>query len=667
MSFADTQRAALATLVLCAVSIAAYGDSGDDLVGMSLAQLMNEPITSVSKKPSRLSDSAAAVAVVTQEDIRRLGIASLPEALRLVPGLDVAQISSNAWAISARGFNDQFAGKLLVLIDGRSVYTPATAGVFWNAQDLMIEDVERIEVIRGPGATLWGANAVNGVINIITKRAQDTLGSLVSGMGGTEPNSQFAARYGAAVNEDLQYRVYAKYLDQSGLFDSTHTFDTGAWHTARTGFRVDYAASAVDALTVQGDIYSGDAGTLSPRVTLFPPSSTEIVSVQANNGANVLGRWTHDYSPDSALTLQTYFDHIDQGDGSSIEHRYTYDLDLQHRFSWRANDLLWGAGFRKITVDEVSNGLELIWTPSQRNFQIMNVFLQDDVTVLAERLHAIVGVKFEHDSLVQSTVDPNVRLLWTPSNTQTVWGAVSQASRTPALFELDARANLAISTAGPGEPPVLVSLIPNSRLRSERLTAFELGYRISPHPGVSLDIASFANHYSDGITGVGTMPVIETTYGPPDLLIPIANENSAVGWTYGIETAAHLQPLSNWQLAGGYTFLRMNVSVDSGLNRESPQHQVQLRSYLDLPMHLQFNGALYYVSSVDAPADADLASIPAYVRADLGLVWNPSRTFSIGIWGQNLLERRHLEYASQISTVLTEIPRSLVGKVSWSF
>jgi len=651
---------------VCAGTLVARADTGDDLTGMSLEQLMKEPVTSVTKKTSRLSDSAAAIAVVTQEDMRRLGIASLPDALRLVPGLDVARISSNAWAISSRGFNSEFANDLLVLVDGRSLYTPATAGVFWNAEDILIEDVERIEVIRGPGATLWGANAVNGVINIITKRAQDTQGGMMSALGGTDPNAQAAARYGAAIGADLSYRVYAKYLNQSALLDSTRTVDTGAWHTASGGFRADYVPSAADGFTLQGDIYSGRAGTISPTLMLIPPSSAQSVYTESNSGSNVLGRWTHTYSPDSALTVQTYLNHVDQFDGSGFETLNTYDLEVQHSLTWRANDLLWGAGYRQVSIDYVSKGFEVQWTQPHRDCEILNVFLQDDVTVLPDRAHAIVGVKFEHNTLVVPSLDPNLRLLWTPTSNQTVWGAVSQATRTPSLFELDARTNIAVEP-GPAGPPSLISVIPNTDLRSEKLVAYELGYRISPLPNVSLDVASFANHYTDQITLLGGTPQIQTTFGLPDLLIPLTNQNVAHGWTYGVETAVHWQPLPNWQLAGSYTFLRMDILVNTGVNRQSPQEQGQVRSYLDLPRHLQFNSALYYVGPVTAPAGPIAAAIPAYVRADVGLVWNPSRALTIGAWGQNLLQSRHAEYASQITSILTDVPRSLVGKITWNF
>jgi iron complex outermembrane recepter protein len=658
----------LATFAMCAAAFTRQTHAADqDLATLSLEQLMNEPVTSVSKRETKLSESPAAISVVTQDDIRRMGITTLAEALRLVPGMDVARVSANEWAVSARGFNSQFAGKLLVLIDGRTVYTPASAGVFWNAQDVMIEDIDRIEVIRGPGATLWGANAVNGVINIITKRAQDTQGALVAATGGTEDKPGLAARYGGQAGPDLSYRVYAKYFDRDGFLDSTGAIDTGAWHTLRGGFRTDWSSSAADSVTVQGDAYSGEAGKPVDVVSLTPPSVTPINAVVQNSGANMLGRWTRAFSPDSALTLQGYFDHVIQGDGNGSEHRNTYDIDLQDRFGWGSrNDILWGAGYRLSAID-ATQSFNLTWTPPNRDIRLFNLFMQDEIAVIQNRLHLTLGSKFEHDNIDGWNVEPNVRVAWTPAERQTVWGAISRAIRTPALFELDGRLNAAAFQPGPASPPVLVSILPNPELESEKLLAYELGYRFAPSNLVSVDISSFINRYSAVIVRNAGAPQFELNPGQAHILLPILEANSPNADTHGVEVSAQWQALQQWMLTASYTWSRMDVPQSPLTALGSPEQQFQVRSYLDLPLHLELNAALYYVDAVTEPSGPVSARIPAYIRGDVGLIWKPDGMLSLGLWGQNLLSPRHLEFASQNSSLLTEVPRSFLGKVTWSF
>jgi iron complex outermembrane recepter protein len=634
------------------------------LTNLSLEQLMNEPITSVSKKITKRSEAPAAIAVITQDDIRRFGITSLPEALRLAPGLDVARISSNAWAVSSRGFNGEYSKEMLVLIDGRVVYSPVTAGVHWNAQDVMIEDVDRIEVVRGSGATLWGANAVNGVVNIITKSAKATEGGLLSATAGSDGDTQLAARYGSAVGPDLHFRLYAKYLDQSGFRDSNDTFNTGDWRTARAGFRVDWISSAVDALTLQGDIYSGQAGTTISDVSLAPPSAMPVVNAEVDNGSNVLGRWTHSYSTDSSLTLQTYFDHVNQGDGADIEHHDTYDVDLQRQFRWGSfNEVIWGTGFRYTSVDNEFHSFDLSFAPPQRSIGLFNAFFQDEIALVPDRLRLTLGSKIERSSLSDWSLEPNVRLLWLATERQKAWAAISRATRTPSLFELNATANLDVIQTGPSAPPVLVSILPNAQLKPEEILTHEVGYRFLPNEQVTLGITAFANRYHHEIVQLPTAPEFQTSYGVPHVLVGVIAQNLSEIWSYGAEMSVRWQVVDRWQLLLRYTWLRIDSPAAPSVEEESPRHQVQVRSLLDLPSHFQLNAALYYVDAVSALG----VSVDPYVRADMGVVWNPSSRLSIGIWGQNLLQRQHVEYPSVSSGVLTEIPRTVLGKVTWGF
>ncbi len=361
-----------------------------DSTELSLDQLINIPVTSVSKKETKLNDSPAAISVITQDDIRRSGMTTLPELLRMVPGFDVARIDGNEWAVSSRGFNSQFARDLLVLIDGRTVYTPSSAGVFWNAQDVVLEDLDRIEVIRGPGATLWGANAVNGVVNIITKSAAETQGGLISTSFGTEDQPTTSARYGGQIATNLYYRVYVKYFSREGLLDDAGNGAPDDWKALRGGFRLDWEPATENTLTLQGDYYGEDALKNVSLTSLNPPYSQSADVMTHNSGGNLLGRWTHTFSESSQLTLQTYYDNVIQGDGLGIEYQNTFDLDLQHRFALgERNDIVWGAGYRYTAVENTPS-FNLTWTPDERRLQLFNIFLQDELTLVPDRLKLTV-------------------------------------------------------------------------------------------------------------------------------------------------------------------------------------------------------------------------------------------------------------------------------------
>jgi iron complex outermembrane receptor protein len=362
-----------------------------DLENLTLEQLANVQVTSVSKKETGLFASPAAISVITQDDIRRMGATSIPEALRMVPGMDVARITGNEWAVSTRGFNSEYAGSLLVLIDGRTVYGPGNTGVFWDAQDVVMEDLDRIEVIRGPGATLWGANAVNGVINITTKSAKDTQGGLVSASYGTEDQPITTVRYGGELATNLYYRVYGKYSDHPGLESSTGSSTPDSSTSLLGGFRLDYEPATQDTFTLQGNYYSGTAGREVDHVTLVPAAVRIIDNREDNSGGNILGRWTRSFSEESQLTLQMYFDHSRQGYGEGEAMLDTFDVDLQHRFAiGTRNDIVWGGGYRDIEAQNPP-GFFLTFNPPSQNLQLGNVFAQDDITLAPDRLHLTLG------------------------------------------------------------------------------------------------------------------------------------------------------------------------------------------------------------------------------------------------------------------------------------
>ena len=638
------------------------------LSDLSLEELMKEPVTSVSKKATRLAESPAAISVITSDDIRRLGITTLPEALRLVPGLAVARTTANEWAITARGFQYEFANKLLVLIDGRVVYTPMSGGVFWNAQDVMLEDLDRIEVIRGPGATLWGANAVNGVINIITKHSADTQGGLVTASAGTEEQPLASARFGASLSDELSFRVFGKYFHRDGLVDSDGDSAPGDWHTARGGFRTDWAPNARDAFVFQGDFYDGKADKTVNSVSLVPASLSATEIDAQNRGSNLLGRWTRQWSETSQLSVQAFVDHVEQGDGFVGERRDTFDLELQHRFALgRWNDVMWGAGYRAADLD-ATQSFDLTWTPDSRHLHLANLFLQDELTLVPDRVRVTVGSKFEHNNLVGSSVQPNVRAVWTPSAEHTLWAAASRATRTPDLFELGGRINAAAFDTGTSTPPVLVAYFGNPALEAERLTSCEVGYRVTPTSELSIDIAAYDNRYRDLVTYPAGVSRIELTPAPIHVLMPFTADNSGSARTYGAEVSAQWRPMKGWRLVGSYSYLHMRFQPDRRIDGQSPQQQFQVRSYLDVSSRLEVNGALFYVDPIaSVVTSGEPARVPSYVRLDLGASWKPAPFWSLGLWGQNLLDSRHIESASSISELQTEVPRGVLVRVTRSF
>jgi iron complex outermembrane receptor protein len=660
--------AGLAFVSLAALTDAAgtnqLSESSGDLENFTLEQLVNVQVTSVSKKETDLFTAPAAIYVITQEDIRRSGMTSIPELLRMVPGLDVAQIDANHWAISSRGFNDQYADKLLVLIDGRTVYSPVTAGVFWNVQDTPLADIERIEVIRGPGATLWGANAVNGVINIITKSAKDTQGGLVTVTYGTEDQPSTTVRYGGQLATNLFYRAYLSYFNRDNFSDSTGKGAGDGWDAIRGGFRMDWDKSDENKFTLQGDYYRSDAGEIVDETTLTPPFVNRVNAVDHDNGGNVLGRWTHNFSDTSQLNLQMYYDHSEEGEESSDIKSSTYDFDLQHRFALGTRqDIVWGAGYRYLT-EEASSTFFVKLTPDSDHEQLFNTFLQDDITVVRDRLHFTLGSKLEHNDVTGFEVEPSARLAWTPTEKQTIWASVSRAVRTPSDLEQDIRQNNS-AVQPPFSLPVLVSVFGNPNLQSEELTAFELGYRIKPAERLSFDISTFYNTYDHLIATVQGTPFFEAA-PTPHIVVPLTFENIQSAETYGAEVLGEWRVTDTWKLTASYTFLQTHLNPQPTDN-PNPQNQFQIHSYVNLPHHVELDSAVYYVDPINPVLGSTTANIPSYVRVDLGVTWRPTKSLELGIFGQNLADGSHPEFTSYTTTVVTEIPRSVMGRITWRF
>ncbi|MFN7140717.1 MAG: TonB-dependent receptor plug domain-containing protein, partial [Limisphaerales bacterium] len=462
-----------------------------DLTELSLTDLLNVEVTTVSRAAEPLSQAPAAITVIKGEDIRRTGATTIPDALRLAPGLQVAQVDAHTWAISARGFNDVFANKLLVMIDGRTVYSPLFSGVFWDVQDTLLEDIDRIEVIRGPGAALWGANAVNGVINIITKDARDTHGVLLSAGTGTEELGFGHVRYGAKLSENASARVYAKYFnrDNARLLDGSAANDH--WEMFRGGFRLDWQPGDPNLLTFQGDAYVGTLDQTYNVPTFTPPFTALLADDIEAHGGNILGRWTHTFSSDSEMIWQLYFDQSVRNTPVFQEERVTADLDFQHHFILGERQrITWGGGYHR-TDDEAGNTLSVALIPEERGLNLYSAFIQDEIQIIHDKLALTLGSKFEHNDFTGFEIQPNARIAWTPLTNAVLWGAVSRAVRTPSRAEHDIIIN------PPGAPPGSASLFGNRNFDSEDLIAYEIGFRSQPTTRMTWEIATFYNDYDN--------------------------------------------------------------------------------------------------------------------------------------------------------------------------
>ena len=656
-------------LLLLAIFIPAMVPAGaqqkdDDLASKSLEDLMNTEVTSVSKKEQKLSQVAAAIFVITQEDIRRSGATNIPDLLRMVPGLDVAQINGNTWAISARGFNLQFANKLLVLIDGRAVYSPLFGGVNWDTQDVPLIDIDRIEVIRGPGGTVWGANAVNGVINIITKRAEETQGGIVSGGGGSAGQSLGTAQYGGRIAGDTHYRVFTDYLNVDHLPSLQGQDASDGYHLLHGGFRADTSLSPNDPLTIQGDLYSGREGAAIVHSSFNPPDNV-IENSQSNlSGGDILGRWHHVFSDRSDTTLQAYFDQYTRGGPESRESRNTFDLDFQHHLVWGARqDLIWGAGFRH-TADQTVGTIDQSFIPADSSGELFTFFAQDQIALKRDRVFLTLGSKVENSYFTGFDIEPSARVAWTPGARRSFWAAVSRATRTPTRRDVGLSAVLA---ALPGPAEVLLS--GNPEQKSEHEEAFEVGYRAQPAERVSLDATIFYNLYH-GLESVEPLPdVVEQN--PPLLIHPLTFANKLSGNTEGLELALHWKASGRWTLSPGYTFLQMHLrtgstSEDLGTPADvegtSPHHQVQLRSHLALFRGFSWDLSGWYVGRLPAP------EIAAYTRVDTQLSWHLAERVEFSVVGQNLLRDHHVEFNDSLQSVnSSQVKRTAHAQLTWHF
>lgn len=632
---------------------------------LTLEQLLEVKVHSVSKKAETVANAPAAIYVVTSEDIIRSGVTTIPDALRMVPGIQVARTDSNSWAISIRGFNSGLANKLLVLVDGRTIYNPVFGGVLWEAHILMLEDVERIEVVRGPGGTLWGANAVNGVINIISKHTRDTQGNLTSAVYGNEEKGTLSTRQGGSFGDDGAYRIYAKAFKQdTSLKPPTATSDKqpdtyDEWDGFRTGFRADWA----DRFTLQGDAYRTDTDQLRPEFSLIAPYTPIRQQRIRYEGINLLGRWIDKHQDGSQLSVQTYVDWAKRDEPFNfIDDRMTYDLDAQYNFApLAAHDIIIGAGYRYLTDDQKGDK-NTSFSPQQRHNSLYSAFAQDKITLVPDAWFLTLGAKFEHNDFSGFEFQPNARLQWHPDQRQTFWASISRAVRTPTPIEEDLTSTLATAAN------VRAAFIPNNHFKSEKLTAYELGYRRQLSPEVSVDIATFYNDYdylSTTMADTENVTFVNNGVDPPHLFIPFIFTNNMQGTSEGIETAINWSVNTDLKIAVNYSYLHMSLTAldpeQEGAEGLAPKHQAGVKIFWNISNHWTLDTTTTYVDELPA------INVDSYIRLDINLSTRLSKTLRINITGQNLTDSSHREFGSVADINVGEIERSVFAKLTWEF
>lgn len=671
----QTPRAVLCALAITTFLIAPLRAASPDAAEnenpvkhLSLSELGDIEVTTASREPERVMNTTAAIYVITQEDIERSGAGNLPDALRLAPGVEVAQIDSHDWSVGIRGFGSNLTRNVLVLIDGRTVYTELLAGTYWEVQNLVMEDIDRIEVIRGPGATVWGPNAVNGVINIITKHTKDTHGILANAGGGNYEQGFLNARYGGS-SGTLDYRVYELGFNRGPEYHPDGiNFDR--WRTIQAGFRTDWDESVRDNFTFQGDIYDEGAGTGVNATMYTPPYSQNVYGTDLLSGGNVLGRWKRTYGEGEDFQLQAFYDRTNRRQPNFADYRDTYDIDfLDHFHMPYREQISWGLGAR------FSHGYNpvivsgLTFTPNSRTDRLLTAFLQDDIALIPKQLTFTFGTKFLRTNFTGWQLQPTGRLLWTPTDKQSFWTAFTHAVRTPS----DAEENfslLGFTGKFSDGLPILARFDPNPHFHSEELNGYEVGYRLMLRKTLYFDTAGFYNHYGDLFSeDVIGAPFLETSPPPPHILIPAEFGNGLVGKTKGIEFAPEWRPVPFWRLRASYSYLQMNIkrstgSLDIGtapfVEGSSPKHQVSLQSGTDFAKVFSFDLTYRYVSMLPALA------VTSYSTADVRFDWQVRKEFKLSVVGRNLLQPHHPEYSGVDPGPPIGIKRSAYGQITWT-
>jgi iron complex outermembrane recepter protein len=657
-----------ALLAPCCMLVATTAHGADrsspSAFDLSIEQLGQIQVTTASRRPEGLDVTPAAVYVITAEDIRRSGVTTIQDALRLAPNVEVARNNSHQWTISIRGFSSDLSNKLLVLIDGRSVYSPLYAGVFWDVQDVLLADVERIEVVAGPGGAVWGANAVNGVINIITQSAQDRQGLYAEAGAGNEEQAFGALRYGWKGGEKLWLSAFVKSFDR----DSTKIAATGAdgdddWHLSHGGFALTWQPDTDDRVNVRADLYAGDESTLTRSdFTLGTLPATGIPANVPVSGNSVTANWRHALDAGASWRLQFYFDHTDrQIPGSFNEARSTYNVAFLHDLSSKSrHDLQWGIEYRS-TADDIGNTQFSSFIPPSRTDQTLSAFAQDRIELKKDRTYLTLGTKLEHNDYTGYEHEPSVRFTWQPGGgRQTLWAAASDAVRIPARLNTDVHLYAPVSV--PGLPPIYINVNGNPNFLSETLRAYEVGYRVPINDKLSLDVTAFDNYYDHLMTNEPAGPLFAVPGPPPYLIIPAVEGNGMKGENHGGSFALNWQPLSRWRLQFHGSFLTMDLESKPGsadvnslkIAGNSPRSMLSVLSFLELGRGFMLYTGLRHVDKLPS------LQVPAYDALDVSFAWRPNDRLRLSLTAQSLNDAEHIEFGGG-----NLIERSVLARFEW--
>ncbi|HEX5044828.1 MAG TPA: TonB-dependent receptor [Candidatus Polarisedimenticolaceae bacterium] len=651
----------LACLAACLVLLGAASPP-PRLQDLTLEELANIEVTTPGKTPESAFRTPAAVYVLTQDEIRRSGATNIPEALRLVPGVEVSRIDSYKWAIGIRGFATRLSKGVLVLIDGRSVYTPLFAGVYWEAQDVPLQDVERVEVIRGPGATIWGPNALNGVINIVTRPASQTQGFRATLIGGNVERAQLIARYGgASAGGNLHYRTYVKGIERGPQWHPDGVeFDEG--EVGGAGARLDWTRSPHDTLTLQSELYTGHIGNRLAISTYNPPSITSVDGKARISGGHVMGHWNRRMEGGSELRMQAYYDRTERHDFNFAEDRDTVDLDFVHLLPLGRHRLTWGLGARFSRGDFTPVVETVLFTPEDATDKLYSGFLQDEMA-FAGRWGVTLGAKFLDHNLSGFEVQPSVRLAFTPSARQTFWAAVTRAVRTPSRVDTD----LSLTALLNPNIPFFLRLQGDPGFEPERILGYEAGYNQVLGERLTWSLAAFYNGYDD-LLGIDVHePEVEAAPAPPHLLVPIFFGNELRGRTKGVEITPTWNAASWLRFKAAYSYLAIELVSKPGHNDpttinqvegSSPKHRFMLQSLVDLPHDTELDVIYRNVGGLP------YQEARAYDTADVGLTWGGAARWTFSLVGRNLFDAHHKEFGSDGGPDV-EVRRSYYARVTF--
>jgi len=635
------------------------------LADASLEQLLETRVTTVSKKEQSLSRTAAAVFVIGPEDIRRSGALSLPDLLRMAPGVNVAQINAHTWAISIRGFNSRYSNKVLVLIDGRSVYTPVFSGVYWEHLDIPLEDIERIEVIRGPGASTWGANAVNGVINIITKSSKDTRGAMVTAVSGTETYASNTLQYGGAAGDHGAYRAFARYGHEGGSRLPGGSSAGDAWTRVHGGFRSDWDLSRSDGLMVEGEWFSDREGEMAGSSFLGGDLDPGVPARSNDQGGDLMARWSHQLPGGSETELRAYYNEYRHTEFGVLDDTRNFDIEFQDHLKLRSrHDVVFGAGYRS-SRSILDGALVSLVTAPWRD-HLTSAFLQDEIA-LSEKVWLTPSIRAEHDSYIGFDLEPGLRLAWAPSARHTVWGAASRSLRQPAAVDTSINAILSNSSPYPGMEQI-IRLIGNPHFHPEEANDYEVGYRAQVTKSLAIDLTSFLTSYHHLAT-LEPGSVTQTAGLPSIVDLTMHEENLSSALSYGGEVAATWSVLPRWKVSPTYSYLHLNIRKDPssaatallGADPLAPRHTAGVRSQVNLPGKVEFDQWVAWTGPIPD------TGVPGYARLDIRIGRHLGRSIELSVGGQNLLRPGTMQFTDYTGFLASESERSVYGKIGWSF